>query len=975
MTQYPKIIFTLAALIMLAGCGHGFGQKLTRIDWGAKKSQGTITVSDPKLYRREALINERRQEVEWINDLIDDSREQTFTPEILREVEIIRAFSASLGLSFDPASGANFRRAEETSEIQQEISVLQLQLQLDQLRRDAELLREGLATQTEPANENLGQLGEPATPQQLSSPEVDTVVQQLSSTITALQTRLDASSRGPLALSNNTAANPIDLFRDRQAYRDALKTARNAASLDELHDLGASTLLRLTFQATVLPNTKKPAAPGVVQMEVQEQGDAEIRKFYLEWIEYENKKALESKNDDQIKRLELNGLTTRVFHSGVSANKTGRNVCDGLLTNRGDMTEAMRKAEASKRAADKNRNDFIELANDDPNKLKMLAEQLRSDTQAAIDAQAAADEDADLRDCTNVDVIVPSFAGTQSQESANEGLFEWYSNNFRDRYSDSKNQGFIDKNQEIRQNLITIRDAIRSGLEYKSAGYCDLNRVRSIYRDANFSTLSRSFKSNESLFGYIEKLQRTKLLGQFAESIRVQAKAAKLTIAKSERAETIRKLAADAADTLNSFAFVMFANCPNNIALTKEFSNLGPNIGIPIEFRQALKWHQDNIFVYDVNPREQVQQIGTNARASSSLSLALSLAASSPKAGAAADLAAGYAKQASGRVEARERVPAIVGYSIGEEDKFGWVLGPRATLDPKGKLTLEHALKPHDLTVDLSVPFWWSELKLNVLKAWAPSQEQIASGTLTKKEGEVASQTFSIPLTRTEANFDAFSKVLARPSYARNLRNFAPSKKRSQRVSACRSSVIHIKGNEAWRISGLLIGGYQVPYENVQVAPDMAGALITVPALHDKIVSMPLGNEIDALVLTPYNNAVVPLYFEGFPAVQNQCGRPADPKALTVTGNSHPIIHLTFDANGQAQPVKITLRGTNLGNAKMAEFGGVNIGTPSPGAKGKTMDITIPSSAFAGRSSGTLDLILIGDENKRYAPIPIQIKR
>ena len=53
---------------------------------------GTITVSDPKLFRREALINQRRKRVEWVKKLIDQSEQKTFEPKLLREVEVVQAF-------------------------------------------------------------------------------------------------------------------------------------------------------------------------------------------------------------------------------------------------------------------------------------------------------------------------------------------------------------------------------------------------------------------------------------------------------------------------------------------------------------------------------------------------------------------------------------------------------------------------------------------------------------------------------------------------------------------------------------------------------------------------------------------------------------------------------------------------------------------------------------------------------------------
>jgi len=67
-----------------------------------------------------------------------------------------------------------------------------------------------------------------------------------------LKTRLDAEGK-PIAVTG-VATNTFDDFRDRTAYREMLKSARNAAKLDELHDGGDAQLIRLNFQATVVPD-------------------------------------------------------------------------------------------------------------------------------------------------------------------------------------------------------------------------------------------------------------------------------------------------------------------------------------------------------------------------------------------------------------------------------------------------------------------------------------------------------------------------------------------------------------------------------------------------------------------------------------------------------------------------------------------------------------------------------------------------
>lgn len=85
------------ALLMcttLSACATPYGDNLAT-DYGPKQILGSITVSDAKLYRREALINERRREVRYIDTLLANTEKDGFAigPEIAREIEVIRALA------------------------------------------------------------------------------------------------------------------------------------------------------------------------------------------------------------------------------------------------------------------------------------------------------------------------------------------------------------------------------------------------------------------------------------------------------------------------------------------------------------------------------------------------------------------------------------------------------------------------------------------------------------------------------------------------------------------------------------------------------------------------------------------------------------------------------------------------------------------------------------------------------------------
>ncbi|OCR25461.1 hypothetical protein AFK24_08020 [Pseudomonas syringae] len=240
------------------------------------------------------MISERSREVSRIQTLINGVDTVQFKPDIIREIEQISAFSAALGLKFDPAAGLNYRRALETNDIQQEISTLRLQLQLEQLRRDAELIRAKMQVQTDPINSNLNLIddGEPvAATSGVTASSIDQLKVQIDRMLSAMVAAPGSEAKPISATSISTS--PFDDFRDRQAYLDMLRSARNAAGLDELHDLGNSALIRLNFQATVIPDSKNPRSLGAVQVKVDASSFDEDAKssFLSEWLDHINTKA------------------------------------------------------------------------------------------------------------------------------------------------------------------------------------------------------------------------------------------------------------------------------------------------------------------------------------------------------------------------------------------------------------------------------------------------------------------------------------------------------------------------------------------------------------------------------------------------------------------------------------------------------------------------------------------------------------
>ncbi|GAF94539.1 unnamed protein product, partial [marine sediment metagenome] len=123
---------------------------------------------------------------------------------------------------------------------------------------------------------------------------------------------------------------------------------------------------------------------------------------------------------------------------------------------------------------------------------------------------------------------------------------------------------------------------------------------------------------------------------------------------------------------------------------------------------EKLKF-RGRVSVYATSPIELVQRVSSVARAANALEFAAALAATLPVKGVGASGTLGYTRSATGKVDALERVPLVVGFSEPNQSGttqvggvgFGWLLGPEVILNPeKQALELEHRVKPYSLTAD-----------------------------------------------------------------------------------------------------------------------------------------------------------------------------------------------------------------------------------------------------------------------------------
>jgi hypothetical protein len=782
-----KFAASFTTAVALSGCAAPFADRIA-YDTEIRNAPGTITLSDPKLYTREALISERARDVKWINGLIANSEDPTkvvFKPELVREVEQITTMAAAIGLKFDPAAELAYRRDKETNGIQHEIDVMKLQLQLDQLKRDADLVRANFDSQTASANENINQLSN--TSAQSSTTITASAVDQLKTSIdklnTTLTSRLDAD--GKMAATTTVTSSPFNDFRDRSSYRDMLKAAQNAAGLDQLHDYGNARLIRLNFQASILPDSDNLQSLGAIKAHVvapSSESPATIQ-FLRNWLEYLNT----HKDYRSVEKL---------------------NIQDGTIQ-------------------------------------ELLLSSLF-----------------DKVDIFDIEVLLPVLIDGDGRPQSPSNIYRrsgWMTSS----HIEQKNyQDAISKLSSI--DTLNTAETLRNICSGKLTDNSDLIERR--IQEA----------ADRELSGEYIQLANTAALSIGRSTILTDEIVSKLNNAH-EFLEQVRELM-------------------SKLPQCKAYSE---RLALPLHWKSLSR---EKIRVYEIGPREQVQQVSTVARSASSLALAASLAASDPSAGIGAEAAASYSRQTLGRATALERVPSVIGYSQAGDSSFGWVFGPHAVLNVKGHIDMAQLLKTYDLSVDMAVPGWWPVLDLEVTTVWAPSPALIASGKLTSNERNTNRVT--VPLIRNSADeFGLLTQYLLGQDSRVTISNIQGGP-----VNACDKSNLLITGTNLWRAKQVVVLGQALGEEAITITADMKGILLSVPA----ITPLLNGNFSKALyVITPLGMSE-PKDVEYISEPSGDSCKPKKAQADEAPKDAVSVSEVKPLEFVVPSPVNINVKGTNL---------------------------------------------------------------
>jgi hypothetical protein len=800
----------IAIGLTFTSCPKPFNMTMTDMDEKSPQQKAVIELSDPQVYARETLVNDRYAEIKYLKGLLEESKTLTFEPTLRRDVRSVAAVAAQLGLSFDPTKGIQFDRAKALSDIQQEIKLTRLQAELEQERaklhalqeqiRAAEVAKPGQvpASGPSPTGENetvkAAKLPDTQTPGLGGAEKIAGKVENL---IGKAQAELEKDTKA--VRETAVTASPQELFRDRQAYREELRAALAAVNLDDLHDYNGNSLYRLQFRATVAPGEHKNKW-GVARLTVlpPKLEENELRELYLTWLSHTTYRL------NQVSRGKL--FTDPGYQALGDSSALFSTIVYPFFEKKGDSCSKYLKGMENKFQS----TDVKDLVQE---RISTWLSGARKVNCPFIKLAVRPDYASDLQPMFSYHIygrklrrqMTEFLSAAKEKAVTNPDFFKLNLERgpckfFKNPEANSKplvNGGLCPK-----EALTIARRAVRASPSLGAAlqGLGDKRFVAEPFR-----------KPLEAIFEIVPDL--IQISREYIEFLGQQM----------EHGDPCRE----------TVSFESYLERGRNVP--EKFKNI-------LVHKNAKTTHEEKgcqpclaegqAYAHATSPVEFSQSLSTVAGAANAIQLALAMSAAQPSSGVGADAALGYMRSAVGRIEALERTPLVVGFSHRsktEEPQFGWVFGPKIRVDTaKNQLILEHSVVNYALSADISLPGWWPRIDLKLNTAWVGNWHNLGSLDILRSEPEEGKgapaheQSFHVPLPLNRADLDSLTNLLAKKTIGLGLQRTHISHVEPEKISQPTDEVTFlIYGTNVWRSTEAFLGGLRA--EDIQVLPDMEG--------------------------------------------------------------------------------------------------------------------------------------------------------
>ena len=763
------------------------------------EERALILLSDPQVYRRETLINDRLREINHLKVGLDKANWETaFHPQLLRDLSDVSSFAASVGLNFDPLAGLKgehqqkiLEGAIDREELAQQIDIVKLEADLLRVRNQLEELRED-KSKAEPSASATAPTAVPGTTTSISaSKPAPKALANLQSAIENLHNKISKLDK------TQTSASPEDQYEDLAAYRAKLRADLAATRLDDVHDIDGNALYRIQFSAHLFPQDPSNRW-GVLETEIHrpELTDDDIREIYFTWLAH------------QTARLNVIGKGGKNIHAADFPMRLGRG------------------------------SRLYDVA-----KLKFpIGHSSWAHVHVATMYKHAKDVEAILGQ------KIPSYM-FQKKDADYAGQLV-AANGYSVKPS-SKPDCKLEKLFEVKEfknsKVMKMQDAMKAYVEAMHIMQLRLsvNAAATGLEQSMLESYLHQHSLNKQLRSRLEKYDNLvstariwldDFLGRLQfedDTIKEQCGAAS--------AYTVRQ-----ARTIPGHVCKILLEGSTNYKNLEEEPENSHACGIkPRTCENTVDSENDylcnntgrgRVYVYAADPKIQHQRISTVANAANSVNVALGIAASIPKSGVGLDAGIERLNSSVGQIDSIERTPIIVGFAQGEIQsgatrrssiaKFGWVFGPPVKIDTvNNAIKFAHSVISQRVVVDVSVPAWWPYIDLKTNSSWVSGWKGKDNTLDNTKARE---RWIRVPLPIGSADMDALS------DHARSIHFRQSHGAQTARIYDVHPSIVHgcgdvtflLKGPNLWRDPSVYLNGQK--HSTITVLPDMAGVAATI---------------------------------------------------------------------------------------------------------------------------------------------------
>jgi hypothetical protein len=952
----------LLAAGLVSGCDGPFALRVTHVNENGPQRNAVIAISDPQIYTRERLLNDRDAEIAFLLKELEAINTKDFTPRLKRDLDEIVEIVGALSVKFNPVAAANIEQASEISGLKNEIEVERLK----------NLLKEVKAANTPADKAAASDTANAATTNSdtLAAQALTDATTQLSTIITALEKRItDASGNtlGRPTLRPNTvsSATPSEEFRDKMAYRNEIVSALEQAQLDDRHDLNGNALYRLQFKATVFPGEVKNKY-GVARLTILPplfEDNRAVSKLYLDWLAYvgsqlnpapgtapvpgtsqptaKDEKEGAEKAAAAVSALSPDAQTAERYRllgpaAGIYSTLSipyGKEVALDLTDANNDPTTlaalkslaagaadpdspagklvvpipqgfqsatliaALVNVKSQRLAAFLNHTreslehrypqtwsrgaPYLRWAKADSGRCMSLTE-AKSSAVPATTAVATGANGAATTAATTAGAAATAPVPVATPTSYDMGDYvadEKKTANALMAIADDTTGAEVDN---LALAITLARNIHNLAPTYLLAFERSLNRVKS----KNGAPAEQLNNYAASLSGLVTASDL--LLQSLYETLQTPIRAQVIAgtgsppdiygILESSKSTEELQQAVDAVTTSDDPDLVARKKLVGEIAAKipcMSLDDIATRIYVPEAFYSTVTGSRNDHFMtgghrpyagdsyaYSTAPSELAQRISTVASATQALDLIASVSAIIPSVGTGLSGAGEYRKVATGHVDAIESAPLIVGFSNSgaankergqyggqnAEPSFGWVFGPKVIVDAEhSELDLSQVLVEQPVTADVSVPGWWTKLRLRVETIWAANFDKgvlsvSSNNNEEQPKSRVSDYVMDVPLQTNPATYEQLTEFIANKAWGLQYRQPVILSVAPKALPACKDVTLLVSGPDLWRGRQVYLDG--MPAKSTTIMPDMRGLAVT----------------FDLSKATPKNDAVLTIW-------------------------------------------------------------------------------------------------------------------